>query len=175
MKRIYLIFVLLFYSNTFAQNDLVGNWYLLNINYNAVQFDNYLNNSPSNLYINFTETLQLDGSSVCNDFSGTYTIDTNNNTINIDIGVTLASCTGSQGLYESKHLNNILLHNYPSPLTYQITGSGINQILKLTSTNGNYAVYGKTAPTISLFTTWYLSSMKPILVLLLSHLQTVQN
>jgi hypothetical protein len=29
---------------------LVGNWYLLYINYNAVQFDNYLNNSPSNLY-----------------------------------------------------------------------------------------------------------------------------
>ena len=161
MKRVCLIFVLLLYSNTsFAQNDLVGNWYLLYINYNGVQFDNYFNNDPLNLYINFTETLQVDGSSVCNDFIGVYTIDTNNSTINIGVGVTLASCTGPRGVYESKHLDNILLYNYPSPLIYQITGSGIDQTLKLTSINGNFAVYGKTAPIISLFTTWYLSTIE---------------
>ncbi len=170
MKKIYLLFALLVSVNSFSQSELIGEWFLQSINYNGVQFDNYLNSNPYILNLTFTQVSEnstsilfdISGSSSCNGFVGEYNID-NTNTIAINnFNALTGSCEGQpQYRYESMYLE--IIGDYSTSnnvLTYIVNGTGLNQILTINHPNGDSAVYSKSPTTVSLFRTWYLSSIE---------------
>ncbi|MEM5566038.1 T9SS type A sorting domain-containing protein [Psychroserpens sp. AS72] len=163
MKQFYLLLVLLFSFNlTFAQSNLlIGEWYVQSINTDGVQHDNYI----GELSIDFSETAtgfedynEFNGDSPCNFYFGQYEI-IDSVTLNIlELGQS-DSCNNSDayGAYYYKYSSIITpdIQGVPIGFTYTIEGTGNDQILTILNPNGDYIIYGKTVPTITIFKTWY--------------------
>lgn len=154
---------------SFPDNQLVNRWYLQYVNINGEQFDNFYNTTSESLKLDLTNVLEspettfhYDGNSSCNGFVGGYSYDESTLTFE-NMAVTLADCQGEpRGIYESYYLDHILRsdNTLPSTLNYTLNEPGLNQTLTLNESNGDFAVYGKTAPSTQFFRTWYLTSIE---------------
>lgn len=163
MKHFYTLICLftLISFNASSQNDLIGTWYLDYIVKEGITHPNYFN-SHNVFSLEFTnssgdlpETLSFSSSHGCNASNGSYSVDTDEITINIS-GTTLADClTAPYAIYEELYYNELSC-NIDCIHTYSITGIGEEQILTLTNTDGNSLVFGKQAPTTLLVSTWWL-------------------
>lgn len=152
------------------ESELLGEWFLNSITFEGAQFDNYFNDEPDNtLTLNFDEVVESEeetiisfyGTSSCNGFDGSYFV--NGSTFSI---ASFASLTGPcNGVvyqrYEEKYIS--IVSNWEADpgnlLQYQITGTGNDEILTITNTNGNFAKYGRVPVFETIFKTWYLSSI----------------
>jgi hypothetical protein len=149
MKRILLVFTFILSLNSFSQNDLLGEWFVHKIDHNGTEYINNYSNFFNIRFFNNTlnEGYEANGSLICNGYGAVYNI-IDENSINIyTTGITLSECGGSdENLYESNYIDIIFDSNNqsnPKELSFQIIGSGNTASLILTSSNGNYAVYGR--------------------------------
>lgn len=143
-------------------NAITGNWFVQSITTDGVQHDNYI----GEIAINFTETPSfLDGSftfnggSPCNGYGGTYTLLSDNTLAFIEWGA-LDSCSSSDafGRYYFKYADILevsINSNEPISLDYEIIGTGSEQIMTITNSEGDFVIFGKEAPTETIFKTWY--------------------
>jgi hypothetical protein len=165
MKHFYTLICLftLISFNASSQNDLIGTWYLDYIVKEGVTYPNYFNDSTifnlelTNNIVGSTEFYEFSSGHGCNASMGLYTVVTNQITINIS-GTTLADCfTAPYAIYEQLFYNELSCNNGLDCIqTYSITGTGDDQVLTLTNTDGNSLVFGKQAPTTLLVSTWWL-------------------
>ncbi|TDY05815.1 T9SS type A sorting domain-containing protein [Meridianimaribacter flavus] len=166
MKHLYLFFTFLFCVSANAQNeDLLGEWYLYNINRNS----NTIANIYSYVTLNLTEdtnnsNFNFSAMSSCNPiFSGEYEVTSSDITIfSADVG--LADCFPSEeyeGEFEGYYLG-ILLNgeSYPNELSWSITGSGNDAVLTLTKANGDYLTFSRQQMPTDLFGNWFLHSLE---------------
>lgn len=149
--------------NASSQNDLIGTWYLDYIVKEGVTHPNYFN-SHTVFSLEFTNssgdlpgTLSFSSGHGCNASNGSYSAGTNEITINTS-GTMLADClTAPYAIYEELYYNELNCNDGLGCVqTYLITGTGEDQVLTLTNTNGNSLVFGKQAPTTLLVSTWWL-------------------
>ncbi|APY07024.1 hypothetical protein BWZ20_01335 [Winogradskyella sp. J14-2] len=163
MKHIYaLISFFTFISfSSHGQTDLIGTWYLDYIVKEGVTYPNYYN-SYTVFNLEFTNgsgdlpgTLSFSSGHGCNASNGSYSVDTNQITINISATFTDDCYTAPYAIYEELYYNELNC-NIDCIHTYSITGMGEEQILTLTNTDGNSLVFGKQAPTTLLASTWWL-------------------
>jgi len=142
MKQLRFLFILLFSSSIFCQNDLLGLWNLHYLTYNGSQEINIYN---ENSYITFNDVGGFDGIAICNGFAGSYNIiDTSTVDIYLD-SWTLGSCDPPETLiYEDKY-ELILSGISPTfhTFTYEIIGAGDVAELFLTSVDGDVLKYGR--------------------------------
>lgn len=165
MKHFYTLICLftLISFNASSQNDLIGTWYLDYIVKEGVTHPNYFN-SYTIFSLEFTNssgdlpgTLSFSSGHGCNASNGSYSVGTNEVTINIS-GTTLADCfTAPYAIYEELYYDELNCNDGLDCIqAYSITGLGEEQILTLTNTDGNSLVFGKQAPTTLLVSTWWL-------------------
>ncbi|MEF3079236.1 META domain-containing protein [Winogradskyella poriferorum] len=165
MKHIYTLICLfaLISFNASSQSDLIGTWYLDHIVKEGVTHPNYFN-SYTVFSLEFTNnsgdlpgTLSFSSGHGCNASNGSYSVDTNEITINTS-GTTLADClTAPYAIYEELYYNELNCNGGLDCIqTYSITGTGDDQVLTLTNTDGNSLVFGKQPPTTLLVSTWWL-------------------
>lgn len=165
MKHIYtLIFLFTLISfKASSQNDLIGTWYLDHIIKEGVTHPNYFN-SYNVFSLEFTNssgdlpgTLSFSSGHGCNASNGSYSVNTDE--IIVDISATFADdCyTAPYAIYEELYFDELNCNSGLDCIqTYSITGTGDNQVLTLTNTDGNSLVFGKQAPTTLLVSTWWL-------------------
>lgn len=165
MKHIYTLICLftLISFNASSQNDLIGTWYLDHIVKEGVTHPNYFN-SYTVFSLEFTNnsgdlsgTLSFSSGHGCNASNGSYSVGTNEITINTS-GTTLADClTAPYAIYEELYYDELNCNDGLDCIqAYSITGTGDNEVLTLTNTDGNSLVFGKQAPTTLLTSTWWL-------------------
>jgi len=170
MKHIYLIALLFTTSISFAQNDLLGVWFLNQIEVNDVIHPNNYNNEGL-FELEFFESstnpsfFNFYGGGACEAFGGYSTPNQSEiiiNELNVTLGGGCSSNTpGAQleGLYFYYVIETG--QSQPYSLSYSITGENENQILTITNPiNGNIAVYGRAPNTEVLSRTWYLSRIE---------------
>jgi hypothetical protein len=165
MKHIYTLICLftLISFNASSQNDLIDTWYLDYIVKEGVTHPNYFN-SYNVFNLEFTngsgdlpETLSFSSSHGCNASNGSYSVDTDEITINISATFTDDCFTAPYAIYEELYYNELNCNGGLDCIqTYSITGTGDDQVLTLTNTDGNSLVFGKQAPTTLLVSTWWL-------------------
>lgn len=142
-------------------NDITGNWFVQSITTDNVQHDNYV----GEISINFTETpwayensFDFSGESGCNGYVGAYSL-LSETTISFLDWVASASCgSDAYGRYYNKFSDIIELSfdpEQPIPMNYDIVGTGLSQELIITNSEGDFIVFGKEVPTITIFKTWY--------------------
>ena len=140
-------------------NTLPGEWFLYSLNSNGVNYDNNFGNLPIDFLEETNNYSELQGTSSCNGFNGSY--DINGQIIEITLGgVTLLDCPGPRNGFENTYLD--LLSNtytYPSIFNYEIEGVDMDQVLTLTNTNGDFIIYGKIEPNTILNRTWYIDTV----------------
>lgn len=165
MKHIYTLICLftLISFNASSQNDLIGTWYLDHVVKEGVTHPNYFN-SYTVFSLEFTNnsgdlpgTLSFSSGHGCNASNGSYSVGTNEITINTS-GTTLADClTAPYAIYEELYYDELNCNDGLDCIqAYSITGMGEEQVLTLTNTDGNSLVFGKQAPTTLLVSTWWL-------------------
>ncbi|MCK7591119.1 T9SS type A sorting domain-containing protein [Subsaxibacter sp. CAU 1640] len=168
MKHSYLYIFLLFNGSLFAQNNLLGQWYLYYIEVDGVQQYSIIPNNYNNDYtyktINFNDNNTFDGFVCSNEYQGSYSVIDDSQ---VDIG-NFAALAGSC-LYPTE--SSLFLYPYFNVLTngggqpnniftYAISGSGDDEILVLTNPESNKAVYGRIRlPESRLPGVWYLHSI----------------
>ncbi|MFD2914349.1 T9SS type A sorting domain-containing protein [Psychroserpens luteus] len=169
MKQFYLLLILLFSFNLIsAQNEISGDWYLFNYNYNGTTYYNtdFGENNPIITFSNTQGSNGLDFSGmVCNTHVGSYAINEVDNTISIiEMAATLEGCYyNNTEDFEYDYFHEILWDGSGNPtnLSYNITGSVNNQVLQLTNIeNSNYAIYGWIPQPPEIIGNWFLSSME---------------
>ena len=165
MKHFYTLICLftLISFNAFSQSDLIGTWYLDHIIKAGVTHPNYFN-SHTVFSLEFTNssgdlpgTLSFSSGHGCNASNGSYSVDTDE--ITVDISATFAEdCyTAPYAIYEELYYAELNCNDGLGCVqTYSITGTGEDQVLTLTNTDGNSLVFGKQAPTTLLTSTWWL-------------------
>lgn len=137
-----------------------SDWYLQSITTEGVQHNNYVGEISLDFTenpINFEDYNAFNGDSPCNFYFGSYEI-IDDNTINIlDLGQSDSCGADAYGRYYEKYSPIITpeVQGIPTSFNYNITGSGINQVLTISNPNGDFAIYGKEVPEITIFKTWY--------------------
>jgi len=167
MKHTYLIALLFITSISFAQNDLLGVWFLNQIEVNNVIHPNYYN-TTSQFELEFIESsgnpgdFNVFGSGPCDTFGGTLT--PNQNTLSFtELNFTLLGpCSNApEMLFESIYFSIFENQNVPFDFQYVINGENDEQTLTLTNPiTGDLAVYGRTPNTEVLTRTWYLARIE---------------
>ncbi|MCB0398748.1 MAG: T9SS type A sorting domain-containing protein [Winogradskyella sp.] len=165
MKYLYTLisFFTLISLNTHSQSDLIGTWYLDYIIKEGVTYPNYYN-SYNVFNLEFTNgsgdlpgTLSFSSGHGCNASNGSYSVDTNEITINISATFLDDCFTRPYAIYEEIYYDELNCNSGLDCIqTYSITGTGDDQVLTLTNTDGNLLVFGKQAPTTLLVSTWWL-------------------
>jgi len=165
MKYVYLLIsILLIYNVSDAQTEVLGDWYLYSINVNnSISYNQEIGIDYPNLRFN-TENgnSQFEGG-VCNGYNGTCNINTTTIEI-ISFAQLLGPCESDnienfEQSYFYDILNDINSNPNPNTLSYQISGSGLNQSLILTDTsNSNYAIFGRQPQPTDILGDWYLYS-----------------
>lgn len=146
MKNLYITILCLFSLTSLSQNDILGEWFLYNINIEGTNYDNiYENNFNINFHDPFTTPFNISGSGVCNVYFGNYSLEEQGEISTQDCGITLILCAGAD--FENNHLYMIYCNydnNDPELLNYEVIGNGNNATLTITNTtNNNFAVYGR--------------------------------
>lgn len=165
MKYFYTLisFFTLISFSSYSQSDLIGTWYLDHIIKAGVTHSNYFN-SYTVFSLEFTNslgdlpgTLSFSSGHGCNASNGSYSVDTDEITINTS-GTTLADCfTAPYAIYEELYYDELNCNDGLDCIqAYSITGIGEEQILTLTNTDGNSLVFSKQAPTTLLTSNWWL-------------------
>ncbi|WP_299336883.1 T9SS type A sorting domain-containing protein [uncultured Psychroserpens sp.] len=155
-------------QNPSIETNLIDTWYLQHINTDGAQHDNYF----GDLFIQFMDNLspyctyEYNGNSGCGFFFGDYTA-FDNNTISFILLGESASCDGNNVVdYYWSKTRDILSPDgsgTSKSITYAISGEGLDQELTLINANGDFIVYGKEAPTTTIFDkTWYSHSVETI-------------
>lgn len=165
MKHFYTLICLftLISFNASSQNDLIGTWYLDYIIKEGVTYPNYYN-SYNVFNLEFTNgsgdlpgTLSFSSGHGCNASNGSYSVDTDEITINISATFLDDCFTRPYAIYEEIYYNELNCNSGLDCIqTYSITGTGDDQVLTLVNTDGNSLVFGKQAPTTLLVSTWWL-------------------
>ncbi|PNQ72343.1 hypothetical protein C1T31_12405 [Hanstruepera neustonica] len=128
------------------ENRLPDIWYLHEISVDNVITENTFN---SQSYIEFTTNngflfgIEYQGNAICNDFFGHYNLSQPTTLIIEDFTTTLAICNDSEARdFESDYFD-IFRNTDPLTITYDITGTGNDEVLVLTNPDGDYALYGR--------------------------------
>ncbi|MBU2927208.1 META domain-containing protein [Winogradskyella psychrotolerans] len=146
-----------------SNEEIVDNWYLKSVTTNnGSTYYNVYNNLPITFTneIYYENYLGFTGSSACNSFGGEYILTDNEITI-IETTHTLLDCYNQpNGIFDDLYLS-VLTNNYtyPSVHSYEISGSGDEQTLTLSNSNGDSIVYQKTETNAILNRTWYLQTV----------------
>lgn len=165
MKHFYTLICLftLISFNAFSQSDLIGTWYLDHIIKAGVTHTNYFNSYNifslefANSSGDFPGTLSFSSSHGCNASNGSYSVDTDEITVDISATFTDDCYTTPYAIYEELYYDELNCNDGLGCVqTYSITGMGADQVLTLTNTDGNSLVFGKQAPTTLLTSTWWL-------------------
>nr|WP_321222726.1 T9SS type A sorting domain-containing protein [uncultured Psychroserpens sp.] len=161
MKQFYALIIILFSSNlSFAQNEVLGDWYLYTINIDNTNFINQdIGIDYPNLRFVIDNAFSIFEGSVCNGYNGECII--GDSTIEIiDLVQLDGPCENEP--FEQAYFYEILTEISDSStnlLDYQITGIGMDQTLVITDiTNSNYAVYNRQPQPTNVLGDWYLYS-----------------
>lgn len=135
-----------FYRRVPLESSLPQVWYLHEISVDNVITENTFN---SQSYIEFTTNngflfgIEYQGNAICNDFFGHYNLSHPTTLIIENFTTTLAICNDSEARdFESDYFD-IFRNTDPLTITYDITGTGNDEVLVLTNPDGDYALYGR--------------------------------
>lgn len=162
MKKIYLL-ILLITGFSYAQNTLIGEWYLDSFTIDNAAYNNvyaYINTIGFTEDVVFENYLEYNGSSSCNYFFGEYSA-TNNSVIFYSLGSSALDCYNEpRGTFEDMYFS-LLSQNFSSSseFSYSIEGTGEDQTLTLTNSNNDSIFYSKTQIPVNLQSTWYLETV----------------
>ncbi|WCO03066.1 T9SS type A sorting domain-containing protein [Psychroserpens ponticola] len=167
MKHIYLIALLFTTSISFAQNDLLGVWFLNQIEVDDVIHPNYYNNT-SQFELEFVESSENEGefdffgSGPCDSFGGISTASQSTITFSGLNFTLLGPCSNApEMLFETIYFSIFENQSVPFDFQYVITGENDDQILTITNpVTGDEAVYGRIPNLEELTQTWYLSRIE---------------
>ena len=161
MKHLYLSILLLFSSNLFAQDDLLGQWYLHYIEVDGVEQYSTIPNSYNDIFFedNIDDDLNFYGAVCDNGYGGIYSVIDESSIEISDFAALTGFCNygAESSLFLYPYFEVLTENSIINTLSYSITGSGSDEVLTLTNSENNKAIYGRSPlPENSLPGIWYL-------------------